>query len=266
MPVAPARRGASGRVAGRLASERFDLVVLSEIGYYFEPDGLAALRTGRLGSLEPGGTLMAVHWRGQSDVHVLSGDTVHAVPRATAGGVAPPRALRGGPLPPRRMDPAVSRWSVGVEESGPRRGGSPERLLGVGAAGRRPSRALVDKVEVVVVADACRDSTVRVAELDGAGLGSGAHRRDRQRRRGRAPLVSAAYLARHDHALESTWLASTDADTVVPETVARSPARSGPPRRRPARPASSQSTPSPITSSTVPARWPGSTTARWTTT
>ena len=27
-----------------------------------------------------------------------------------------------------------------------------------------------------------------------------------------------AYLARHDRALESTWLASTDADTVVPET------------------------------------------------
>ena len=66
-------------------SERFDLVVLSEIGYYFEPDGLAALRDRAVASLEPGGTLIAVHWRGRSDVHVLSGDTVHACLRDGRG-------------------------------------------------------------------------------------------------------------------------------------------------------------------------------------
>jgi SAM-dependent methyltransferase len=56
---------------------RFDLVMLSELGYYFELDALADLRDRAVGSLEAGGTLMAVHWRGASDVHVLSGDAVH---------------------------------------------------------------------------------------------------------------------------------------------------------------------------------------------
>ena len=74
-----------------------------------------------------------------------------------------------------------------------------------------------DRVEVVVVADACRDSTAAVAEalvqgwgtvLD-VGIGSAG---------GSRAAGVRAYLARHDRALESTWLASTDADTVVPET------------------------------------------------
>jgi SAM-dependent methyltransferase len=55
----------------------FDLVMLSELGYYFELDALADLRDRAIGSLEAAGTLMAVHWRGASDVHVLSGDAVH---------------------------------------------------------------------------------------------------------------------------------------------------------------------------------------------
>jgi len=73
------------------------------------------------------------------------------------------------------------------------------------------------RVEVVVVADACRDATAALAadilqgwgtvlavEIGGAGGARAAGVR--------------AYLARQDRALESTWLASTDADTVVPET------------------------------------------------
>ena len=74
-----------GELPADWPSERFDLVVLSEIGYYFERDGLAALRDRAVASLEPEGTLIAVHWRGQSDVHVLSGDTVHACLRDSRG-------------------------------------------------------------------------------------------------------------------------------------------------------------------------------------
>lgn len=74
-----------GELPADWPSERFDLVVLSEIGYYFALDGLAALRDRAVASLESGGTLMAVHWRGQSDVHVLSGDTVHASLRDSRG-------------------------------------------------------------------------------------------------------------------------------------------------------------------------------------
>ena len=62
----------------------FDLVVLSELGYYFSRDLLAALvaRSGSL--LEPGGTLLAVHWRGHSPDHILHGDEVHELARREA--------------------------------------------------------------------------------------------------------------------------------------------------------------------------------------
>ncbi len=66
----------------------FDLVVLSEIGYYFEVPELVELRDRAVASLEPGGTLVAVHWRGHSDAHRLHGDVVHAH-LADAAGVRP---------------------------------------------------------------------------------------------------------------------------------------------------------------------------------
>jgi SAM-dependent methyltransferase len=56
---------------------RFDLVVLSELGYYFDHPELARLRERAIGSLPPGGHLIAVHWLGVSEDHLLSGDDVH---------------------------------------------------------------------------------------------------------------------------------------------------------------------------------------------
>lgn len=55
----------------------FDLVVLSEIGYYLEPSALLRLRELAVGALADGGELLAVHWRGRSRDHVLLGDEVH---------------------------------------------------------------------------------------------------------------------------------------------------------------------------------------------
>lgn len=53
-----------------------DLVVLSEVAYYCTPDGLEAAIS-RLGRwLEPGGTLLAVHYTGTTD-YPLAGDAVH---------------------------------------------------------------------------------------------------------------------------------------------------------------------------------------------
>lgn len=66
----------------------FDLVVLSEIGYYFDRRELAALAAQALAALEPGGQLLAVHWRGRSPDHLLHGDEVHDV-LATAVGAPP---------------------------------------------------------------------------------------------------------------------------------------------------------------------------------
>lgn len=55
----------------------FDLVVFSELGYYWDVGGIDEL-VGRLaGLLEPGGLLVAVHWLGTSPDHLLSGLEVH---------------------------------------------------------------------------------------------------------------------------------------------------------------------------------------------
>lgn len=59
--------------------DRPDLIVLSEIGYYFDPQQLAALAH-RLGTaLLEGGTLIAVHWLGESTDHVLHGHETHEI-------------------------------------------------------------------------------------------------------------------------------------------------------------------------------------------
>ena len=74
---------AAGAVPGDWPVGTFDLVVLSEIGYYFELDELHRLATRATASLDPGGTLIATHWLGHSGDHVLHGDEVHATLAAT---------------------------------------------------------------------------------------------------------------------------------------------------------------------------------------
>ncbi|SCG72429.1 class I SAM-dependent DNA methyltransferase [Micromonospora humi] len=59
------------------ADARFDLVVLSELGYYLDDAGLDLLTARTLDSLEPGGTLVAVHWRPAVAEHARGGDDVH---------------------------------------------------------------------------------------------------------------------------------------------------------------------------------------------
>ncbi|MFG1992829.1 class I SAM-dependent DNA methyltransferase [Actinoplanes sp. NPDC048988] len=55
----------------------FDLIVLSELGYYFDDADLDTLLTRAVDSLEPGGDLIAVHWRWSVEEHARSGDDVH---------------------------------------------------------------------------------------------------------------------------------------------------------------------------------------------
>lgn len=57
----------------------FDLIVLSELGYYLDARTLASMAGQMLASLAAGGTLLACHWRHQIDGCSLSGDDVHAV-------------------------------------------------------------------------------------------------------------------------------------------------------------------------------------------
>jgi SAM-dependent methyltransferase len=57
----------------------FDLIVFSEIGYYFNAPRLRNLALALAGVLQSGGEFVAVHWLGHSADHVLHGDEVHAV-------------------------------------------------------------------------------------------------------------------------------------------------------------------------------------------
>ncbi|MGX6607977.1 methyltransferase domain-containing protein [Micromonosporaceae bacterium Da 78-11] len=63
----------------------FDLIVLSELGYYFDDADLTTLITRAVDALEPGGDLVATHWRWPVDEHARSGDEVHAALAAAPG-------------------------------------------------------------------------------------------------------------------------------------------------------------------------------------
>jgi SAM-dependent methyltransferase len=56
----------------------YDLVVLSEVGYYFDAADLATVVDLAVRSLAADGTLLACHWRHPVADYPLSGDDVHA--------------------------------------------------------------------------------------------------------------------------------------------------------------------------------------------
>jgi SAM-dependent methyltransferase len=65
--------------------DRFDLIVFSELLYYFgDADLNRVLRLGT-GALRPGGHLLAVHWRHPAPDHPRTGDEVHEVLAAHDG-------------------------------------------------------------------------------------------------------------------------------------------------------------------------------------
>jgi len=55
----------------------FDLIVMSEIAYYFDESDLAALLGVAVDSLSPAGVLVACHWRHPVAHHPLDGNRVH---------------------------------------------------------------------------------------------------------------------------------------------------------------------------------------------
>jgi SAM-dependent methyltransferase len=60
----------------------FDLIVFSELGYYFEEEQLRRIAESLGARLEAGGELLAVHWLGASPDHLLHGDQVHDILKA----------------------------------------------------------------------------------------------------------------------------------------------------------------------------------------
>ncbi|CAN5125108.1 SAM-dependent methyltransferase [soil metagenome] len=65
--------------------ERFDLIVLSEVGYYLHAPALRSAVDAATEALAPGGNMLAVHWRHPVSDYPLSGDEVHELVRGTPG-------------------------------------------------------------------------------------------------------------------------------------------------------------------------------------
>ncbi len=62
----------------------FDLVVLSEIAYYFDEADLARVMTCVMGSTQRGAHVVGVHWNGETD-YPLTGERSHEIIGRTSG-------------------------------------------------------------------------------------------------------------------------------------------------------------------------------------
>lgn len=81
----------AGSVAdGPPSGEAPDLIVFSELGYYFDERELEAIVTMLAGRVERGADLVACHWTGVSPDHRLAGATVHRALRRTLASHAQP--------------------------------------------------------------------------------------------------------------------------------------------------------------------------------
>jgi len=67
---------------GEWPAGEFDLVVLSEVGYYLDADDLDVLIDRAISGLAAGGVLLACHWRHPVADYPQSGDAVHRAIRA----------------------------------------------------------------------------------------------------------------------------------------------------------------------------------------
>lgn len=62
-----------------------DLIVLSEVAYYLDENDLAGALEAVTTALEPGGTLVATHWRHRVSDYPQTGDAVHVQLRSARG-------------------------------------------------------------------------------------------------------------------------------------------------------------------------------------
>jgi SAM-dependent methyltransferase len=63
----------------RMPVTGIDLMVLSEIGYYFAADEWMRISSALIEPMPKGGTLLAAHWLGHSSDHCIHGDQVHEI-------------------------------------------------------------------------------------------------------------------------------------------------------------------------------------------
>lgn len=80
-------------IPGEYPSENFELVVVSEVGYYLSKDDLNKLITKIINHLQPNGHLLLVHWTPEVPDYPLTGDEVHNTFMQQAGNGKPLKHL-----------------------------------------------------------------------------------------------------------------------------------------------------------------------------
>lgn len=83
------------RVPEEFPSQQFDLILLSEVGYYWSPADLARAADHLVAALNPGGQLLLVHWTPPVHDYPLTGNDVHDLFMNKTGPEGPLRHLAG---------------------------------------------------------------------------------------------------------------------------------------------------------------------------
>ena len=83
------------RVPEEFPPQQFDLILVSEVGYYWSPPDLARAAEQIIAGLKPGGQLLLVHWTPPVHDYPLTGDEVHDFFLAKTADNGPLRHLTG---------------------------------------------------------------------------------------------------------------------------------------------------------------------------
>jgi SAM-dependent methyltransferase len=83
------------RVPDEFPAQQFDLILVSEVGYYWSPADLARAAEQIINGLKPGGQLLLVHWTPPVHDYPLTGDEVHEFFLASTTDAGPLRHLSG---------------------------------------------------------------------------------------------------------------------------------------------------------------------------
>ena len=74
-------------VASAFPAGPFDLVLISEVGYYFDREVLEGVLADAIAALAPGATVVLCHWRHEVADYALRGDEVHEIAASVFAGV-----------------------------------------------------------------------------------------------------------------------------------------------------------------------------------
>jgi SAM-dependent methyltransferase len=92
------------RIPEEFPAQQFELLIVSEVGYYWSPEDLETARGKILAALRPGGHVVLVHWTPPVHDYPLTGDDVHEFFLSWVEPAGPFRHLTSRRAPTYRLD------------------------------------------------------------------------------------------------------------------------------------------------------------------